>query len=84
MAPPERDLWWSTVDFNDLPCECGHHALECLVAGGKVRVFWAVVFIRGDDGVVGPDLKHLLSCLRRVSINCKGVVGVVDGSPVRQ
>lgn len=82
MTPPEGDLWWSTVDFENFPRKRRHHALEGLMTGCKVGGFGAVEFIRSDDGVVCAHLEHVIRGLGRPTVDCEAVVGVVNGAPV--
>jgi hypothetical protein len=82
MAPLESDYRRSTIHFQDLPCKSWHHALESLMAGGKVRLLRTVEIIGSDYCVVGADFEHMLSGLRRASIDRKSIIGSIDGSPV--
>ena len=84
MSPLEGDLWRSTVDFQHLPCKGWHHTLERLMAACEIRVDRTVVLIWRNDGIVCSDLEHVLACLAWTSIDGKGVLAVVDCSPIRQ
>ena len=82
VSPSESYLWWSTIDFQHLPCKCRHHSLESLVAAGKVGVLRAVVLIRGDNSVICADLKHMLARLWWASIDRECIVRMVDRTPI--
>lgn len=82
MPPAERHDGRPAVDLEDLPGKGRHHALEGLVARGKVRVPGAVVLVRGDDGVVRPDPDHRLSRLGRAAVDGKRVCLGIHGPPV--
>jgi hypothetical protein len=84
VPPLECNCGWTTVYLENFPRKSGHHALESLVAGGEVRVLGTVELIRSDDGIVSTDLEHMLSSLRWSSVDSKGVVRMVDGTPVLQ
>ena len=84
MAPFEGDCWWATVHLKYLPSKRGHHALESLVAGCEVGIRRAVVLIGFDDGVVSANIEHVFRGLGTASVHSKGVVLVIDGSPVLQ
>lgn len=82
VPPAERHDGRPAVDLEDLPGKGRHHALEGLVARGKVRVPGAVVFVGGDDGVVSPDPDHGLGRLGWAAIDGKCVRLGVHGPPV--
>lgn len=61
VSPSKGHLRRPTVHLEHLPRKRRHHALERLVRRGEIRRSGAVVLVRGrDDGVVGPDLEHVL------------------------
>jgi len=82
VPPLKGDSWRATVDFDNFPRKSWHHALESLVAGGKVGVLGTVVLVRSNDGIVRADLQHVLTRLRWSAIDREAVILVVDGAPV--
>lgn len=84
VAPLESYPRWSAVHLHHLPRKGGHHALEGFVTGGEIRVLWAVVLVRCNDGIVRSDFEHVLSGLGRATIDGERVVFVIDGPPVFQ
>lgn len=84
MSPLEGYFWRTTVNFQHLPRKGWHHTLERLVAACEVRVHRTVVLVRRNDGIVCSNLEHVLAGLTWTSINRKGVLAVVDCSPIRE
>jgi len=84
MSPLEGDFRRTTIDFQHLPRKGWHHTLEGLVATREVRVYRTVVLIWRNDGIVCSNLEHVLACLTWTSIDGKGVLAVVDCSPIRE
>lgn len=82
MTPTESQVWRLAVYCYYLPSEDRHHALERLVAYREVRMLRAIVLAGCQDGVVGPELQHMVCFLWLASIHAKGVLIVVDSSPV--
>lgn len=82
VSPLEGHPWRTAVYLDYFPSKCRHHSFERLVAAGKVRVFWTVVFVWGNDGIVSSHFKHILAGLRRSTIDGEAVVLMIDGTPI--
>ena len=82
MPPPEAHLRRSAVDLQYLPCKGGHHPLEGLVRRSEVRGCWTIELVCSNDSIVGADLKHVFSRLRRPTVDGKAVIGMIDRSPI--
>lgn len=84
MPPPKRHRRRAPVHLEHLPRKRRHHALERLVARVEAAAERAVELVGLDDGVVRPDLQHVLAGLRRAAVDAELVGRGVDGAPVGQ
>lgn len=82
MPPIHGYLWWTSVYFRDLPCKIWHHISKGLVALFEIRIVGIIPLIRRYDRVVRSNLEHVFPILFWPTVDRKGIVVRVDGSPV--
>jgi hypothetical protein len=78
VAPLEHNGGRSGIDFEHLPSESRHSALENhvrLVVAAMVR---AIVFVGGNESIVRANLGHVLCGLGLLSIHEEPVLAGVD------
>jgi hypothetical protein len=52
------------------------------MAGCEIRVFRAIEVVGCDDRVVCPDIEHVLSRLRRTTVDREGIIWTIDRAPI--